>query len=185
MNLGNRDDRGQGAIALLAVVVVLVVAVALLVRTTVLAQKIDGQSESIATSGEGINVATRSIIQLDQTNTYGRNILATAQPLEGLLNDTVNVAKSIDNTATAITNTALTVNSTARGINGTAGTILDTLRSINRGVETINRNVETTVGLVQAIRTDTQNIVTVVRGIDKNGACIDRGLNGTEDGHCK
>lgn len=180
-----RDELGQGTIALAAVVVVLVAAVGLLIRTAVLASEIDKQSKSIATSGEGINLATKSIIRLDNTNRLGTSILDSSTPLSPNLADIVNLAASIDGTASSITDSALTINGTARGINGTAAGILDVARSINRGVETINRNVDTTVGLAQAVRSDTANILIQAQEAQKNAACIDAGLTGANDGHCK
>ncbi len=183
----SRDERGQGTIALAAVVVVLVAAVGLLIRTAVLASEIDKQSKSIATSGEGINVATRSIIRLDNTNKLGTSILGSSTPLSPNLADIVNLAASIDGTATSITDSALNINGTARGINGTAAGILDVARSINRGVEQIDRNVDETIRLVREVRGDTANILIQANEAQKNTACIDAGLNGrqNDDGHCR
>ncbi|MBW3649621.1 MAG: hypothetical protein KY458_03545, partial [Actinobacteria bacterium] len=181
----SRGEQGQGAIAMAAVVVVLVAAVGLLIRTATLANDIDRQSESIAKNGEGINTATKSIIRLDNTNKLGTSILESSTPLSPNLADIVNLAASIDGTATSITDSALTINGTARGINGTAAQILDVARSINRGVEQINRNVDETIKLVQAIRGDTASILGEANEAVKNAACIDAGLTGNNDGHCK
>lgn len=181
----SRDEHGQGMIAMAAVVVVLVAAVGLLIRTAVLANDIDRQSSSIATTGEGINTATKSIIRLDNTNRLGSSILQTATPLVPNLDQIVNLAASIDGTATSITDSAVTINGTAKGINGTAANILDVAKSINRGVEIINQNVDQTVRLVQAVRGDTASILGQAQEAVKNAACIDAGLTRNNDGHCK
>jgi uncharacterized protein YoxC len=154
-----RDERGQGAIMLVAVTLVLVVAVALLLRTATLASEIDGKAENIARTGRGINTATDAILQLAQTNQLGTSILETSKPLVPTLDQIVNVAKSIDGLATSITGTALDVNGTIKGINSTASGILSTAKSINDGVAQINRNVDTTINLVRAVKADTAAIV--------------------------
>ena len=182
-----RDERGQGAIMLVAVTLVLVVAVALLIRTTTLASEIDGKAENIARTGRGINTATDAILQLAQTNQLGTSILETSKPLVPNLDQIVNVAKSIDGLATSITGTALDVNGTAKGINSTATRIQGTARSINSGVETINRNIDVLIGLARAVKADTAAIVNEANTAIVNGSCISSGLPlGTAaDGNCK
>ena len=182
-----RDERGQGAVMLVAVTLVLVVAVALLIRTTTLASDIDAKASNIARTGRGINTATDAILQLVKTNEHGKNILATSEPLVPNLDKIVNVAKSIDNLATSITATAVDVNGTAKGINSTATGIQSVARSINDGVATINRNVDTLIGLAKAVKGDTANIVGQANLAHLNGACIDSGLpaGSGADGHCR
>jgi len=172
---------------LVAVTLVLVVAVALLIRTTTLASEIDSKADNIARTGRGINTATDAILQLAQTNQLGTSILETSKPLVPTLDQIVNVAKSIDGLATSITATAVDVNGTAKGINGTASRIQATARSINSGVETINRNVDTLTGLAKAVKADTASIVNQANTAVRNGSCIDSGLplGSSADGHCK
>lgn len=181
------DERGQGAIMLVAVTLVLVVAVALLIRTTTLASEIDGKATNIAKTGRGINTATDAILQLAQTNQLGTSILETSKPLVPTLDKVVNVAKSIDGLAGSINNTALEVNGTAKGINGTASGIITTAQSINNGVETINRNVDTLLGLAKAVKGDTNTIVGQGTLARKTGSCINSGLpaGGAASGYCK
>jgi hypothetical protein len=182
-----RDERGQGVVMLLAVTAVLVVAVALLLRTATLASEIDGKAANIAKTGRGINTATDAILQLAQTNQLGTSILETSKPLVPTLDKIVNVAKSIDGLAASITGTALDVNGTAKGINGTASSIQRVARSINDGVATINRNVDTTIALARAVKADTADIVGQANLAHKSGACIDSGLpaGSGADGHCR
>ena len=183
----HRDERGQGAIMLVAVTLVLVVAVALLIRTTTLASEIDSKADNIAKTGRGINTATDAILQLAQTNELGTSILETSKPLVPTLDKIVNVAKSIDGLATSITGTAVDVNGTIKGINATASGIQSVARSINDGVAQINRNVDTTISLARAVKADTANIVGQAELAHKTGACIDSGLpsGSAADGHCR
>lgn len=182
-----KDEEGQGAIMLVAVTLVLVVAVFLLIRTTTLASEIDGKATSIAETGRGINSATDAILQLAQTNQLGASILETSKPLVPTLDKVVSVAKSIDGLAGSINGTAVEVNATAKGINATASGITSTLQSINNGVETINRNVDTTIGLTRAVKADTNTIVGQGQLARKTGSCINSGLpaGGADSGFCK
>ena len=182
-----KDERGQGAIMLVAVTLVLVVAVALLLRTATLASEIDGKASNIAKTGRGINSATDAILQLAQTNQLGTSILETSKPLVPTLEKVVSVAKSIDGLAGSINGTAVEVNSTAKGINATASGIITTAQSINNGVETINRNVDTTIGLARAVKADTNTIVGQGQLARKTGSCINSGLpaGGAASGFCK
>jgi uncharacterized protein YoxC len=172
---------------LVAVTLVLVVAVALLIRTTTLASQIDGKAANIAKTGRGINTATDAILQLAQTNQLGDSILATAKPLVPTLDKVVAVAKSIDGLSASINSTADDVNGTAKGINATAGGILTTAQSINNGVESIDRNVDTLTLIVKSVKADTATIVGQGQLAAKLGSCIDSGLpaGSAADGHCK
>ena len=182
-----RDERGQGAITLVAVTLVLVAAVALLLRTATLASEIDGRAENIARTGLGINTATDAVLQLAQTNQLGSSILESSKPLVPNLERIVEVARSIDGLATSITGTAVEVNGTIKGINGTAAGILTTARSINDGAAQINRNVDTTINLAQAVKADTASIITQANRAVVSGSCISSGLplGPTPDGNCK
>ena len=173
-----QEERGQGAVTLAVVAVVLAVAVALLLRTALLASTIDDKIENIAKTGRGINEATDAILELDTTNNLGRSILETSKPLVGTLDQIVQVAASIDGLATSINGTALDVNGSVRSINTETNEIQGTARRLNSGVESINRNVDTLIGLVRAVKTDTGNILTQTRGVEKNAACIERALTG-------
>ncbi len=182
-----RDERGQGAIMLVAVTLVLVVAVALLLRTATLASEIEGRATNIAKTGRGINTATDAILQLAQTNQLGSSIVETSKPLAPNLDKIVNVAQSIDGLVKSITGTALDVNGTIKGINSTASGIQSTARSINDGVAQINRNVDTTINLARAVKADTASIIGQAGTALTSGSCINSGLplGGAADGNCK
>jgi len=187
--LGRRDERGQGYVALLALVlVVTVVAVILLTRTLVQARNINAKAENIAETGRGINASTDAIMQLNFTNQYGDNIEATAAPLVPRLNTIIDLAKSINGKATTITQSAVTINSTAKTIGNSGGSINNSARgieantsgiipiaeSIRGGVVTINQNVMQTIGIAEAVRTDVRNILGEAGTAVRRSACIDR-----------
>jgi methyl-accepting chemotaxis protein len=177
-----RDERGQATFSLLIVVAVVAVAVVLLQRTAWHAEHINDKAGVIAQSGGGINTATQAVLKLGRTNELASSILQTAQPLQGKLDQIVQLAKSVDGLATSINNSASTINGTAKGINGTASTILATARSINDGVAQINTNLDTTLALANSIKTDTGNILTNARAADRELDCIAKGSltgNGT------
>ena len=169
------SERGQATFSLLIVVAVVAVAVILLQRTAWHAERINDKAGVIAQTGGGINTATQAVLKLGRTNELAGSILETAKPLQGELDQIVNLAKSIDNLATSINGSATTINGTARGINGTAGTILNTARSINDGVAQINTNLDTTLRLANEIKNDTGNILVGARRADSDLACISAG----------
>ncbi len=168
-------ERGQATFSLLIVIVVVAIAVVLLQRTAWHAEAINKKAGTIAETGGGINTATAAVLKLGRTNELAGSILETAQPLEGQLNDTVRLAKSIDGLATSINATAGQINQTAKGINGTASTILGTARSINDGVAQINTNLDTTLQLASEIKRDTGNILGQAQQANAQAACINQG----------
>ena len=134
----NRVGAGQvgaAVVANLVTVAIVIVAfgsvVVLLQRTTSTANSIDHKAKRIARTGQGINTATDSVIQLNRTNETAASILTTAQPLQGKLDQIVRVAQSIDGHAGSILGTAKTINGTGATVNGTAGTINKTAKTIN------------------------------------------------------
>lgn len=201
--LGRRDDRGQAYVAFLVIVLVVTcVAVWFLTRTLIQARAINDKASVIATTGRGINASTDAIIQLDQTNSLGKSINETAQPLVGQLNTVIGLAQAIDNKATTITASALTINGTAKTIGNSGSSINNSARGIERntsaivpisssikaGVAQINQNVMQTIGIAEAVRADVRTILvdsaaTAVR----RAACIDNktSLGAVRDGDCR
>lgn len=197
------DERGIAIVSvlvLLAVVAALGGATVLLARTMNAAQSINAKAERIAQTGRGINTATDSVVQLNDTDEIANSILDTAEPLEGKLAEIVSLAQSIDglaasinatagdinSTAGTINSTAGAINSTANGINAEAAEILDVANRIDADVAQINTNLDATIALARAIKGDTGNIVTQARDAHANATCIDNKVQGPEsnDGHC-
>ncbi len=168
-------ERGQATFSLLIVIVVVAIAVVLLQRTAWHAEAINKKAGTIAETGGGINTATAAVLKLGRTNDLAGSILDTAKPLEGQLNDTVRLAKSIDGLATSINASASDINGTAKGINRDAGSILATARHINDGVAQINTNLDTTLQLASEIKRDTGNILGQANQANAQAACINQG----------
>lgn len=204
----------RGAINVTSVIVLVVVltaagvSAALLAQTMDAAQDINAKARNIARTGQGINIATDSVIQLSRTNETAASILDTAEPLEDKLAEIVALAEQINELAASIDGSAGTINATAGTINDTAGTINDTAGAINATAEGINAeaaeildvatridddvrqinvNLDGTIGLAQAISGDTGNIVTQASAAHQTAACIDQRLGGESgaDGHCQ
>ena len=152
------DERGQATFSLIIVLVVVAIAVVLLQRTASTAESINKKAGNICSSATGINESTKAVLKLGTTNDLAGSILATAQPLEGSLNEVIRLAQSIDGLATSINDSAGTINGTAKGINSTASTILSTARHINDGVAQINANLDTTLQVAAEIKADTGDI---------------------------
>jgi methyl-accepting chemotaxis protein len=221
---GNAAVSNLVTIAIVAVS--LVTLVTLLQRTTQTANSIDAKAKRIAKTGQGINTATDSVIQLNRTNETAASILATAEPLQGQLDQIVKVASSIDGhagsilgtakningTGATVNGTAGTINKTAKDINGTAGAIhatalaidgtagkingtakdinsqaaaiLDVAKRINNDVAAINQSIDTTLGIVEAVKGDTGNILVQAQTADHLAKCIDQRLGAGNAGAC-
>jgi len=165
-----RPDGGQAAVTLFVVVIAVAVSSYLLYRTMSAAVSINKKAETIRNTAGGINTATASIEQLEQTNATAKSILGTAKELgegrpDGRVGQIVTLAKSIDSLATSINSTAGTINNTARNINGQAVAILGTARLIAGDVRQINANIDGTLGLANGIKADTGTIVGQARSI--------------------
>jgi uncharacterized protein YoxC len=102
----------------------------LLARTMRATDGINAKTKTIARTGQGINTATDSVIQLSRTNELAGSILASTQPLAGDLSAMVEQAKaldglsgSLDTSTGAINATVAQLLATANGMNATAGDI--------------------------------------------------------------
>lgn len=192
------DERGQATFSLIIVLVVVAVAALLLQRTASTAESINDKAENIAQTGRGINTATDAVLQLDVTNQRAGSILASAQPLQGQLNEVIRLAESINGLASTINGSAQSINGTAGSINGLAGSInstagqingfagginadvasiLETARDIDEGVALINRNLDTTIALAEDIQANTSTIVGQAQRADVLAAEIDDAVN--------
>jgi methyl-accepting chemotaxis protein len=189
----NRVGAGQAGVATVAnLVTVAIVAVAfstvviLLQRTTSTANSIDAKAKRIARTGQGINIATDSVIQLNRTNATAASILTTAQPLQGQLDKIVTLAQSIDGHAGSILGTAKTINGTGATINGTAGTINKTAKTINGTAGDIHATalaIDATAGKINGtakdINAQAAAILDVAKRINGDVAAINNSIDTT------
>lgn len=170
------SERGAASTTNLVVIAVVIVAglvsVTLLARTTRAANRINAKAERIAKTGQGINIATDSVIQLNRTNETASSILATAKPLEGKLGEIVNLAQSVDGLATSINGTAGTINATGGKINGTAGEINSTAGRINKTAKDINTTARAIAGSAGSINTSALKINGTAKDINTQAAAI-------------
>jgi methyl-accepting chemotaxis protein len=171
-----RSQRGaatvNNAVVVAVVVVAGIVSVSLLARTAKAANRINHKAENIARTGQGINTATDSVIQLTRTNETAGSILASAQPLEGKLNQVITLAQSVDGLAKSINGTAGTINSTGGTINGTAGAINGTAGKINTTAKAIGGTAKSIAGSAGSINTSAGAINTTAKDINAQAAKI-------------
>ena len=189
----SRVGAGQaGAAAVANVVTIAIVAVAfstvviLLQRTTHTANSIDHKAKRIAKTGQGINTATDSVIQLNRTNETAASILTTAQPLQGKLDQIVALAQSIDGHAGSILGTAKTINGTGATVNGTAGTINKTAKTINGTAADIHATalaIDATAGKINGtakdINAQAAAILDVAKRINGDVTAINQSIDTT------
>ena len=156
----------KGSQHLLNLVVLLVVLGAttltgvLLARTMRATDGINAKVQNIARTGQGINTATDSVIQLNRTNQFTASILASTQPLAGDLTAMVDHAKaldalsgSLDGSTAAINGTVAELLATANGMNATAAEINTSTKKLaasSAEVEGTTREVAATTGTLNA-----------------------------------
>jgi methyl-accepting chemotaxis protein len=187
-----RYGNESGAVAVVNVVAIAVVVVAtlmsfaLLARTTSAANRIEVKAQRIAKTGQGINTATDSVIQLNRTNETAASILTTATPLEPKLAEIVRLAVSVNGLATSIDGTAKTSNGTGGKINGTAGTINKTAKEINATAGAIQASavsIDGTAGTINKtakdINAQAAAILDVGKRIDADVASINKLIDST------
>lgn len=181
---GNAAVSNLVTIAIVAVS--LVTLVTLLQRTTETANSIDAKAKRIARTGQGINTATDSVIQLNRTNETAASILTTAEPLQGKLDQIVKVAQSIDGHAGSILGTAKTINGTGATVNGTAGAINKTAKDINTTAGAIHATaqaIDGTAGKINGtakdINAQAAAILDVAKRINSDVAAINQSIDTT------
>ncbi|MFP5328018.1 MAG: hypothetical protein ACLGHT_11125 [Acidimicrobiia bacterium] len=182
-----RGDDGNSVLLLALTIVTVVIAGGLVFRVGWTANSINQKAGRIAKTAVPINEATDAVLNLDETNSLAGSINETAKPLQEKLAEIVRLAQAVDEVAGSIDGVAGEIDGTAGGINTTAAGVLDVAKSIDRGVAQINRNLDVTIGIANAIKGDTANILGNAGRAHVSAACIDKGLNGaaTSDGHCQ
>lgn len=130
------------------------------------AKPLDGQVGEIVTLADDIDGLGKSINgTAGEINNTAGGINTTA----GTINNT---AKSINDSASTINSTAGTIGGTAKGINATAAAILDVAQRIDKDAETITVTLDKTLGIVNAVLVDTNNIVGQAVEAEQTSRCI-------------
>ena len=148
------------AVVLLAVLAATGLTGILLARTMRATDRINAKAEVIARTGQGINSATDSVVQLSRTNEFASSILASTQPLAGDLAAMVDHARaldglsgSLDASTGAINATVARLLTTANGMSATAADINATTKRIaasSAEVDATTAGVAATTGALNA-----------------------------------
>ena len=155
-----RGERGLAPALLVVVIAWALAAVLMLTGTILSAQRIEQTMPTIVGSTSQIDGDLDSIRLAARTSRISADILTTARPLAGQLDQVIVSARGIDRTARSILDRA-------RAINGSVITINTTASSINTQVRSIN----TTAG---AINANVSSILTTARGIESTAGAINR-----------
>jgi uncharacterized protein YoxC len=159
-------------VVLLAVIGATTLTGLLLARTMRATDRINLKAKNIARTGQGINSATDSVVQLSRTNELAASILSSTQPLAGDLASMVDQAKALDSlsgsldaSTGAINGTVAQLLATANGMSATATDIIGSTRKIaasSADVLSTTRAVGTTTG---ALNTTAKGINASLAGL--------------------
>ncbi len=136
-----RGERGLAPALLVVVIAWALAAVLMLTGTILSAQRIEQTMPSIMGSTSQIDGDLDSIRLAAKTTRISGDILTTARPLVGQLDQVIVSARGIDRTARSILDRARAINGSVITINTTAGSINQQVRSINSTAGAINANV--------------------------------------------
>jgi prefoldin subunit 5 len=137
------------------------------------AEAIDGNVQGIKKSVDSINAAALGInSDVLAINGSVRAINTTARSINGLV-------RSIDGNVGSIGSTVNGIDANLKAVLGTAQAIRgdhEVKSGFGDGLAGINRRVDTARALVEGIKTDTGNILSLVRSIDKSAKSINNKL---------
>lgn len=143
----------------------------------VLATKIVENAESIDGNVKSINATVNSI------GAHAKAINGNVLSINGTVRAINGSAKNINASVRSIDGNVAAIGQTVNGISGNLAGVLDAATSIRgehgdvqgfgTGVAAINRRAEAVVALVNAIKTDTANILTFVVSIERSAKSID------------
>lgn len=144
------------------------------------AQPLQGSLTTIVGFAGQINDLAGSINNTaGSINGTAGSINGTAGKINGSAGEINNSAKSVNASATAINAAAGRINTsvvsitrTAAGINGQAAAILDVAKRIDVDARNINTNLDETIGIADAVKGDTSDIVQEAVDARQTSACI-------------
>lgn len=163
------DRKGSQNLLNLVVLVVVLAATTLtgvlLARTMRATDRINLKAKNIARTGQGINQATDSIIQLSRTNEFAASILASTAPLAGDLAAMVENAKALDTLSGSLDASTAAINATvgqllasANGMRATAGGIELNTGKIAATAAEIDGTTREVAGTTGALNTTTKGM---------------------------
>ncbi|MGH8991218.1 MAG: hypothetical protein ACRDZ7_06805 [Acidimicrobiia bacterium] len=154
------------------------------------AEPLTGQVESVVQATNGINASATSINEnvtqirgsVDSINSRVKGINTDVLAINGSVRAINTTAKSINGLVRSIDGNVGSIGAEVAGINGNLGAVLVTAQSIRgdhevasgygTGLAGINRRVAAARGLVDGIKSDTGDILGLVRSIDKSAKGI-------------
>jgi methyl-accepting chemotaxis protein len=176
--------------------------VALAVKTNDLAGQIltaakplSGQADQVIQATTSIDASAKSInTTVGQIGEAVKGIDGSARSINGNvldINKTVKdingTAKTISSTVNGISGNVTAIGGSVNGISGTLSSVLDVVKQIRGdhaatgpsgiGIAAINRRADAIIGLVQAIKGDTGNILASVLDIEKSAKSIEGKIN--------
>lgn len=141
-------------------------------------------TEGIMARADSINSTAGQInSSVDSISGHVRSINANALSINGSVRAINGTAKSINETVRSINGNVGSINGTVKGIEGNVRSILGVATEIRgphevqgfgTGVAGINRRADAVIALVQGIKSDTGNILSLVRSIDESAKSIDQ-----------
>jgi uncharacterized protein YoxC len=138
----------------------------LLARTMRATDRINAKVKNIARTGQGINTATDSVIQLSRTNELAASILGSTQPLAGDLAAMVEQAKALDSLSGSLDASTGAINGTVARLLATANGMSTTAGDINVSTGKIATSSAEVAGLTQDVATSTGTLNTTARTIN-------------------
>ena len=157
-------------VVLLAVIGAATVTGLLMARTMRATDGINAKTKTIARTGQGINSATDSVIQLSRTNELAASILGSTEPLAGDLAAMVEQTKALDGLSGSLDASTGTINSTVARLLATANGMNATAGDINATTKKIATSAAEVAGLTGEVATSTGTLNTTAKTINAHMA---------------
>ncbi len=154
------------AVVLLAVLGATLLTATLLARTMRATDRINLKTGNIARTGQGINQATDSVVQLSRTNEFASSILASTQPLAGDLAAMVEQAKALDRLSGSLDASTGAINATVAQLLATANGMSATAADINASTKKIAASSAEVDGTTRQVGDTTGALNTTTKGIN-------------------
>ena len=163
------DQKGRQHLLSFVVLLVVIGATtltgALLARTMRATDRINVKVKNIARTGQGINTATDSVIQLSRTNELAGSILGSTQPLAGDLAAMVEQAKALDALSGSLDANTGAINGTVAQLLATANRMSATAGDINASTKKIATTSAEIAGTTGEVSKTTGTLNATAKGI--------------------
>ena len=164
-------DRKGNSSLLQAVVLIIVlgalgVTALLLARTMRATDRINLKAKNIAKTGQGINSATDSVVQLGRTNQTASSILESTKPLAGDLAAMLDQAKALDSLSGSLDTSTGAINATVAQLLGTANGMTATASDINATTKKIAAASADVDGTTKKVADTTNALNATAKGIN-------------------